>query len=163
MQEKLGQDTAAPPAASPGRHASLVRRITFGIGIGLLVQYALGVAVNVYVTVPKRDHGGGTMAAFGRAVSNGPAALAVHTVFGVLLLLGTVNLVIRAFQTGNRLVAVLAAVTFLAILGAAFSGAGFVDSGRGSASLTMGLLTGLALLCSLITLFVLPPDPGSKA
>jgi len=40
------------------------------------------------------------------------------------------------------------------LLGAASSGASFVDSGRDGASASMAMLTGVALICSLVSLFV---------
>ena len=36
-----------------------IRRASLGTSIGLLIQYGLGMWVNLYVTVPARDHGGG--------------------------------------------------------------------------------------------------------
>ena len=58
----------------------------------------------------------------------------------------------------------LSAVFLLALLGAASSGASFVDSGSNSASASMAMLTGVALICSLISLYVAGSqgrqDPG---
>ena len=112
---------------------------------GLLIQYGLGMIVNLYVSVPARDHGGGVLTAVGRALANGPAALTVHAALGLLLILGAVNLVIRAALLRLRLVAWLSAAALLAIVGAAVSGAAFVGSGADGDSLAMALLTGVAL------------------
>ena len=49
----------------------------------------------------------------------------------------------------------------LAIVGAAASGAAFVDSGADGDSLTMALLTGVALFCYAVGLFVLGPAASS--
>jgi len=46
-------------------------------------------------------------------------------------------------------------VFLLALLGAASSGASFVNAGNDSASASMAMLTGVALICSLVSLFVL--------
>jgi len=62
-----------------------VRRASLGVSVGLLVEYALGLYVSLYVTVPARDQGGGVLAAVGRALANGPAGLAVHAGLGLLL------------------------------------------------------------------------------
>jgi hypothetical protein len=43
----------------------------------------------------------------------------------------------------------------VAVAGAAASGAAFVDNGRAGASLAMALLTGVALLCQVVNLYVL--------
>ena len=140
------------------------RRSSFGVSVGLLIQYAVGLWVNLYVTVPARDHGGGVLAAVGRALANGPAALAVHAGLGLVLLLGSIALVVRAVVAGERFFRVTTAVSLLAVLGAAGSGAAFVNNGSNGASLGMGLLTAVALLCQLINLFRLsaPRQPSGQ-
>jgi len=72
---------------------------------------------------------------------------------GLLLLAGSIVLVVRAVVAGDRFFMVTTAVSLLAVLGAAGSGAAFVNNGSNSASLTMGLLTAVALLGQLINLF----------
>jgi hypothetical protein len=136
-----------------------LRKTSLGLSIALLVQYALGMWVNLYVTVPKRDHGGGVPAAIGRALSNGPAALAVHAGLGVILVVGSIVLVIRAARARYRLTIVTSVVSLLAVAGAAGSGAAFVNTGNDGASLGMALLTAVALVCFLLNLYVLRPSP----
>ena len=93
-------------------------------------------------------------AAAGRALANGPAALAVHAGLGLVLLLGSIVLVVRArWPHRAAFFAVTSAVSLLAVLGAAGAGAAFVNSGQDGASLGMGLLTAVALLCQVINLF----------
>ena len=150
-------------------HLEIARRTTLGMGIGVVVQYALGIWVNLYVTVPARDQGGGFLAAIGRALANGPVALGLHAGLGLLLVLGSISLVVRSVLSRNRALIVLSAVFLLALLGAASSGASFVDSGNDSASASMAMLTGVALICSLISLYVLgsgsrqPAGPNAPA
>ena len=145
---------AQRPGAGPrAGGAEAARRSSFGVAVGLLIQYAVGLWVSLYVTVPARDQGGGVLAAIGRALANGPAALAVHAGLGLLLLLGSIALVVRAVVAGDRFFIVTTAVSLLAVLGAAGSGAAFVNNGQDGASLAMGLLTAVALLCQLINLF----------
>ena len=136
------------------------------MAVALLIQYAVGLWVSVYVTVPARDQGGGILAAVGRALANGPAALGLHAGLGLLLLLGSIVLVVRAVVARDRFFMVTTAVSLLAVLGAAGSGAAFVNNGQDGASLAMGLLTAVALLCQLINLLRLsaphhaPDQPG---
>ena len=132
----------------------IVRRMSLGMVVALLVQYALGMVVNLYVTVPARDHGGGVLTAVGRAFANGPAALAIHAGLGLLIVLGIINLVVRSVLSRRRPLIWLSVVTLLAVLGAASSGAGFVNSGSNGASLGMAMLTGVALLCLVVILYV---------
>jgi hypothetical protein len=137
-----------------GRQDAL-RRTSLGMSIALLVEYGLGMWVNLYVTVPGRDHGGGLPAAVGKALSNGPAALAVHAGIGLILLIGVIVLAVRAIQTRHRMIMATSLISLLAIAGAAGSGAAFVRTGSNGASLGMALLTGLALLCFIANLYIL--------
>src|SRR5262252_5951185 len=130
-------------------HVEIARRTALGMGIAVVVQYALGIWVNLYVTVPARDQGGGFLTAIGRALANGPVALGIHAGLGLLLVLGSISLVVRSVLSGNRALIVLSAVFLLALLGASF-----VNSGRDGASASMAMLTGVALICSLISLYV---------
>jgi hypothetical protein len=153
------QRRGARPSASAD---DAVRRSSLGVSAALLVQYALGLWVSIYVTVPARDQGGGLLAAVGRALANGPAALAVHAGLGLFLLLGSIALVVRAVAARTGFFMITSAVSLLAVLGAAGSGAAFVNTGQDGASLTMGLLTAVALLCQVINLFRLsaPSSPS---
>ena len=142
-------------------HLEIARRTALGMGIAVVVQYALGIWVNLYVTVPARDQGGGFFAAIGRALANGPVALGIHAGLGLVLVLGSITLVVRSVLSRNRALIVLSSLFLLAVLGAASSGASFVDSGSDSASASMAMLTGVALICSLLTLFVLGSARGA--
>jgi len=55
----------------------------------------------------------------------------------------------------NLFIVIAAAMISLAILGAAASGAAFVNAGTNGASLGMALLTALALGCQVVNLFLL--------
>jgi hypothetical protein len=149
----------ARSTAGRGGPQGIVRRMSLGITIAVLVQYALGMVVNLYVTVPARDQGGGIFTAIGRAFANGPAALVIHAGLGLLILLGTIFLVIRSVQSRRPSLIWLSAVTLLAILGAALNGAAFVNSGSNGPSLGMAMLTGVALFCLVVTLY-LTGNPG---
>ena len=143
-------------------HLEIVRRTSLGMGIGVVVQYALGMVVNLDVNVPARDQGGGFLAAIGRALANGPVALGIHTGLGLLLVLGSISLVVRSILSRNRALIAASVLFFLALLGAASSGASFVDSGKDSASASMAMLTGVALICALVALFVTGRDAGQR-
>ena len=138
---------------------AILRRISLGMAVALLVQYGLGMVVNLDVTVPARDQGGGVLTAIGRAFANGPAGLAVHAGLGLLLIVGAIQLVVRSVLARHRPLIWLSSVSLLAILGAAFNGAAFVNSGSDGSSLGMAMLTGIALLCMTISLYVLGSVP----
>lgn len=153
--------TSVRTIAERGGGVPVLRRVSLGMAVALLVQYGLGMVVSLYVTVPGRDRGGGELAAIGRSLANGPAGLAIHAGLGLLLLLGAIQLVVRSVLAGHRPLIWLSSVSLLAILGAALSGASFVNSGTDGASLSMALLTGIALLCTTVSLYVLGGAPGA--
>lgn len=140
----------AAPGQRPDHWRENLARGNLAAAILLLIQYGLGVGVNLYVTLPAAGHGG---RGIGQAFSNGPA-LAVHTVLGLLLILTALSMVVRSVIARHRASIVTSVVGLLAILAAAGYGASFVRDGSDAASLGMALATGVALLCYIIGLFV---------
>ena len=120
----------------------------------LLIQYLLGMVVNVYVVLPGRHPGAGasgyvsgTVAGLGWVVGDGPAWAAAHAAFGMALAalaLAAVALGWRPGGTGGRAAWVVGA---LAIIGAGFNGASFVNYGHAFSSMIMAGLWALALAC----------------
>ena len=152
--------TEDPAAAQSARAASApavarLRRASFGAVMALLVQYGLGIGVNLFVNVPDADKGKGFGAAFGKAMSNGPAALAAHAGIGLLLIINVIAVLVIALRTRHGGAIVSSIIGLLCVIGAAFSGADFVDKGQNSASMTMAVLTGVALACYVINLYIL--------
>lgn len=113
--------------------------------IMLVIQFALGIGVNLYITVP-------TGKGVGQAFANGPL-LALHAVLGLLLILAAVSMVVRAVIARHRPSIAASVIGLLAILAAAGFGASFTNDGTNSASLGMALATAVALLCYIIGLF----------
>jgi hypothetical protein len=133
------------------RRRTDLRRASFGAIGMLVVQYGLGIGVNLYVTLPKGDHGHGV----DTAISNGPAVLSIHAVVGLLLGLAAIGVLVRAAIARDRLVSVISLVGLLAVAGAALGGARFVSHGTAGASMTMAVLTAVALLAYAANLFIL--------
>lgn len=151
-------DTATSTGrGSAGRTAGL-RRASLAALVLLVIQYGIGIGINLYVTIPAADHGHG----IGTAISNGPGALAAHIVIGLLLILAAAALVVQAIRARHTGVIVTSVIGFLALVGAAAQGADFVDKAHPAASMTMALLTGVALLCYGISLY-LAGSPGTGA
>ncbi len=149
--------TPAPARAGmPARQLMRLRGSSFGALAMLILQFAVGMVVNLYVTVPASDQGSGFFTAIGKALSHGPAALATHAALGVLLVLAAIALAARAVQARHTPTIVLSAVGLLAIIAAAVNGARFVsDGGANNASVAMALATAVAMLCYAACLFVL--------
>lgn len=119
----------------------------------LLLEYGLGIWVNLYAQIPAGDRGKGVFAAFGAAVSHGPVALAVHAVLGTLLLVTALAFIVRAVLARKAAAAVIGVLTFLAVIAAWLSGTRFVGDAASGASFGMAMATGAALLGYVIILF----------
>jgi hypothetical protein len=138
---------------APGRHTRRpgqagLRRMSVSALIMLVVQYGLGIFLNLYVSIPASD----AHAGFFQEIATAPLALTVHALLGLGLIGTAILLVARAVGMRDRLLAVLATAGLTAIGGAFGAGEIFVKNGQSSASLAMAVLTGVALLCYIGTL-----------
>ena len=132
----------------PGRHSRRVeleglRRVSLAALVMLVVQYGLGIILNLYIAVPASDAHAGIV----QDIASGPAMLTLHALLGLGLIGAALLLLVRAVRLEDRVIAVLAAAGLTAIGGAFASGEIFVRNGQSGASLAMALLTGVALLC----------------
>ncbi len=139
-----------------------VKRITglransFAATVMLLIEFGLGVGVNLYAEVPASDHGKGLVAAFGASVTGGPLVLILHALLGTLLIVTGVSVVVRASLARQLTLVAIATIALSAILLAWVSGGRFVGDMGNGASLVMALATGVAVLCYATILFITP-------
>lgn len=112
------------------RHATITM-----VGL-LLAQFLLGIATNLYVTVP-HDHPGiqvGYFAGIGKgigwAVGSGPVPLAIHAALGSALVLVAITIVVLAVRSGARRWVACALIGLLAITAAWFNGVSFINLGQ---------------------------------
>ena len=145
------------PGTRQARRVSALRKNSFGISAMLLVQYGLGMGVNLYARVPAADRGAGVIAALGRALTSQPVVLAAHTALGLLMLVAGISVLVRAVRARHRGAIAASAAGLAAITAAAFSGAAFVSNDQAGASMAMAVLTGVALLCYLANLLMVGP------
>lgn len=151
-------DTMAP--ATSDRRTRRIRTLRLnsaGICLMLIAEYGLGIGVNLYLQVPPADRHRGIATALGRVLTNQPVVLAIHGALGLLLIFAAVSVLTRAILARQRFAIVAAAAGLLAIAGAAFSGATFVNADKDGASMAMAVLTGVALLCYVACLLVVTP------
>jgi hypothetical protein len=145
--------TAALAGPAAHRHDRGLRPNAFAVAVLILVQYGLGMWVNLFATIPASDHGKGAFAAFGAAVAHGPAGLTLHALVGTLLLVGAIAFVIRAALGRKTAATVLGGTGLLAIIAAWVNGALFVGNGANGSSFGMAMAAALALLCYMTILF----------
>jgi hypothetical protein len=142
-------DRAAASHGDPRR----LRSTALGLLMFLLVQFALGMVVNLYVRMPADGAGYGPAA----------AALVLHGLVGLALVLGSVSLAVRTVAARARQAAVPAVTAAVALLVAAAGGLRFLGTGVEGASLVMALCAAIAIGCYSLILYRLPgtgPQPG---
>lgn len=137
------QRDAKVPAAAP-RLAAL-RGNCMGAAVLLIVQFGLGIGLNLYVTLPPGESFFGTVSS--------SWVLVVHAIVALALLGAAISALVRAIRV-RRAVAFTAA-GLAAILVAAGAGASFAGSQSDGASLTMALATAVAMFCYLAAVFSL--------
>jgi hypothetical protein len=142
MTTPTQHDTRVPPAAA--RLATL-RGNCMGAAVLLIVQFGLGMGLNLYVTLPAGK------SFFATVFSSW--VLAVHAIVALALLGAAISALVRAIRA-RRAVAFTAA-GLAAILAAAGAGASFAGNQGSGASLTMALATAVALFCYLAAIFSL--------
>src|SRR6516162_6251754 len=150
--------TIAPPSAQKmaSRQAGL-RRASLAILIVLIVQFALGISVNLYVALPAAGHPGHS-SWFG----NG-ALLALHAALGMFLVLAAIAVLARAITARNVTLIATSAAGLAAIGLAFFFGASFTDKLTNGYSLGMAIAFAAALACYAIGLYALTARRGGPS
>jgi hypothetical protein len=136
------QDTRAATSASG---LAALRGNCMGAAVLLIIQFGIGVAVNLYVTVPK--HKSFLPAVFGSAT------LAAHAIVALVLLGAAIAALVRAIRARRAIVLTSAGLAAIVIAG--FAGSSFVGTLGNGASLTMALAAAVAMFCYLAAIFSL--------
>jgi hypothetical protein len=146
MTTPTQHDSRISPAPS---QLSALRGNCMGAAVLLIVQFGLGIGVNLYVTLPA--HKSFLSTVFGSAV------LAVHAIVALVLLGAAIGALVRALLIPGRARRAVAftSVGLAAIVAAAIGGASFVGSQGNGASLAMALATAVAMFCYLAAIFSL--------
>lgn len=129
-----GRRGVVSPACLAGMTVDL-RRVGLASVIALLVQFVLGVAASLWVTI-------GTKAPWSH-IGN-VALFDIHGVIGVAIALMSFVVVGRAFEGGSRTTKTWAAVALFGVVAALGCGFGFVESG-GASGYSFGMALGWAL------------------
>lgn len=133
------------------------RRLARATGLVLLVQFSLGMVVNLYETVP-RSHPGARAHEYFSGVARGISwsirhanwSLALHAGLGLLLVLIAVAPLISAIATRTRRHIASASLGIALIIGAGFNGASFLNYGHALSSLLMAMCFILAFTIYLV-------------
>ena len=109
-----------------------LKKQAFGLMIGLLVQYLLGIVVNLFVSFPEDVHG----EELWKFTEKQPLIL-IHILLALLLLIGSSAFVSTSIKQKNSLWIKVSLVAFLSILLSVITGALFVPSQNDTYSVIM--------------------------
>jgi hypothetical protein len=139
-----------------------LRRALVGVVFALLVQYLLGMAVNLFVTIPTQHPGAnppeyfsGVVQSVTWAVLHGPLLLVLHAAFGLLLVVASIAAVVRAWPLGGRMLRWATALGALFVLAAGSNGSSFLNYNQDFSSMIMASFFALAVASYVLALFAL--------
>ena len=170
----------ARDASEPGASTSVARAVkaratlrgdAFGLLLMLLVQFAAGMVVNLFVQIPDVHPGSNPTSDIGGIVDNivwaitgsGAPSLIFHAAFGVLLIANSLQVIVVASRTERRGLLIAAVIGFLAVSAAGFNGARFLALGQDASSMLMSLEFALAAACHGWVLYVLGASAAGDA
>jgi hypothetical protein len=127
----------------------------------LIVQFLLGMAVNLFVTVP-RDHPGanapeyfsGVVQSVTWAILHGHVLLILHAILGLLLVLMGAGVMFQAIRSGTRSVVITSVIGAIAILAAGFNGGSYLNYHEDFSSMIMASLFAIAVIAYAVALYL---------
>jgi hypothetical protein len=129
------------------------KRQTFGMVLGLVLLYLLGIYTNLYVHFPENETKPGLMRF---AVAQIP--LVLHIILGLMVLIGSIVIFIRAIFAKNTRLTLLSGISLIAILGGVMGGFAFITEQSEGYSFLMAS----GFIVSVFSYFLVLFDIGSK-
>lgn len=126
----------------------------FGGVVLLTAQFLLGMALNLFVTLPRSHPGAnpseyfsGSFQSVVWALGSGIWLLLAHVIVALLILANAIGLLSQAVRERRRSAIILAAAGVLGVVFAGFNGASFLDFNYDFSSMLMSAGFALALIC----------------
>lgn len=127
----------------------------------LIVQFLLGMAVNLFVTVP-RDHPGsnppeyfsGVAQSVAWALLHGHILLILHAALGLVAVFAGFGLLARAIRSRTRGIIISSIVGAIAILGAGFNGGSYLNYHEDFSSMIMASFFAIAVVAYAVGLYL---------
>jgi hypothetical protein len=126
----------------------------------LIIQFLLGMAVNLFVTIPSNHAGAnppeyfsGVVTSVRWAILHGGLWLTLHAVWGLLIVLGAIGALVQAIRIGGGGRVTLAVLGFIGVLGAGFNGGSFLNYGENFSSMLMAVGFALAISAYITLLY----------
>jgi hypothetical protein len=144
-----------------------MRNQFLGTLIFLIIQFLLGMAVNLFVTIPANHPGasppeyfGGVVQSVTWAILHGHVLLQVHAVLGLLLVLNALGLLIAAIKTRAGDLIWVTSLGLFGVLAAGFNGGSFLNYNQDFSSMIMAIFFAWAVIAYAVGIF-LTGRPGS--
>ena len=144
-----------------------MRNQFLGTLIFLIVQFLLGMSVNLFVTIPTNHPGanppeyfGGVVQSVIWAILHGHVLLQVHAVLGLLLVLNALGLLIAAIKTRAGDLIWVASLGLFGVLAAGFNGGSFLNYNQDFSSMVMATFFAWAVIAYAVGIF-LTGRPGA--
>src|SRR5437016_3616944 len=143
-------------------------RITFLFALVMLIaQFLLGMAVNLFVTIPDQHPGAnppeyfsGVAQSVTWAILHGHILLAIHAAFGlVLAALGTL---VQAIGNRRRGIVVSAVFGFIGVLAAGFNGGSFLNYNQDFSSMLMAAGFAVAVVAYSAGLYIANDETSTR-
>jgi len=127
----------------------------------LIAQFLLGMAVNLFVTVP-RDHPGanppeyfsGVVQSVAWALLQGHILLILHAALGLVLVIVGFGLLARAIRSRTRGIVVSSVIGAVAVLGAGFNGGSYLNYHEDFSSMIMASFFAIAVVAYAVGLYL---------
>ncbi|HXN04781.1 MAG TPA: hypothetical protein VN895_08125 [Candidatus Acidoferrum sp.] len=128
-------------------------RTTLAFALGaLIVQFLLGMAVNLFVKIPTDHPGanppeyfGGVLTSVSWAILHGGLWLTLHAIWGLVLVLAALGTLVQAIRLRGSGRITLAALGFVGVLAAGFNGGSFLNYRQDFSSMLMAVGFALAM------------------
>jgi hypothetical protein len=138
-----------------------MRNQFLGTLIFLIIQFLLGMAVNLFVTIPTSHPGanpteyfGGVVQSVTWAILHGHALLIMHASFGLLLVLNSLGLLIASIRTRARDLITVTSFGLFGVLGAGFNGGSFLNYNQDFSSMLMAAFFAVAVVAYAVGIFL---------
>lgn len=132
-----------------------------GTLVFLVVQFLLGMAVNLFVTIPTNHPGanppeyfGGVVQSVTWAILHGHVLLIIHASLGLLLVLNSLGLLLAAIRTRLRDLIIVTSLGFLSVLAAGFNGGSFLNYNQDFSSMLMAAFFAFAVIAYSVGLYM---------
>jgi hypothetical protein len=137
-------------------------RISFLFALVMLIaQFLLGMAVNLFVKIPDQHPGAnppeffsGVAQSVTWAILHGHVLLAIHSGFGLVLVIASLGTLVQAIANRRRGIVVPAVLGFIGVLAAGFNGGSFLNYHQDFSSMLMSTGFAVAVVAYSVGLYV---------